>query len=1046
MFKQISHEASLPDLEQGVLAYWQKNNLFEKSIEARQGAPDFTFYEGPPTANGKPGIHHVFARTIKDLVCRYRTMRGFQVHRKAGWDTHGLPVEIEVEKKLGLKHKGEIETYGVAKFNAECRRSVFEYKDVWENLTTRMGYWLDMQHPYVTCENEYIESVWWALDRYFKEGLIYQGFRVQLYCPRCGTPLSSHEVSLGYRDVQDPSVYVKAKVKGEKDTYFLVWTTTPWTLISNVSLAVSPKVEYVKVRHKDDLLILAKARLAVVGEDAEIVETLHGRDLVGKEYEPWFSFFPVDKKAWFVISGEFVTTTDGTGIVHMAPAYGEDDYQASKKYDLPMIQALDARGQFLEPAKPFAGKFFKAADPEITADLKSRGLLFRKETYTHSYPHCWRCDTPLLYYARKSWYIRTTEYARAMIEGNKKINWYPPETGEGRFGNWLEENKDWAISRDRYWGTPIPIWVCENCESKRSIGSVEELRREGAQLDGSFDLHKPFIDEIVLQCQCGGDMRRIPELVDVWFDSGSMPFAQWHYPFENQDRFKHSFPADFISEAIDQTRGWFYTLHSISTFLFKEPCFKNVICSDLILDKNGQKMSKTRGNTVDPFEVIGKYGADSVRWFLIASSPTWKPKNFDVDAVAEVQRKFFSTFLNTYAFFALYANIDRFDHKEPDVPIEERPDIDRWILSVLNSTVADYNESMENYDPTRAARLVSNFTIEQLSNWYVRRNRRRFWKSEPGRDKTAAYQTLFECLVAITKMTAPIAPFLADEIYRALMEASRREANESVHIAMMPEVRRELINEELERRMDVAQRVVSLVRSMRAKTNLKVRQPLGRIAVPASPEIRRFIEQMNDVILEELNVRAIEFVDESSPIVRKTATANFKVIGPKFGKMVNAVAKRIKELTPAEVNHLDKNGSFAAEVGGNSIMVAKEDVTITAQSIEGWLVDSDEGLTVALDTTLTPDLLNEGLAREFVNRVQNMRKEAGMEVTDRIRIQFESSERIKSAILKLSEYIKSETLANEVITGRNDTQHWTKWDIDGDSCEIGISKVGLVEN
>ena len=477
MFKQISHEASLPDLEQGVLAYWQKNNLFEKSIEARQGAPDFTFYEGPPTANGKPGIHHVFARTIKDLVCRYRTMRGFQVHRKAGWDTHGLPVEIEVEKKLGLKHKGEIETYGVAKFNAECRRSVFEYKDVWENLTTRMGYWLDMQHPYVTCENEYIESVWWALDRYFKEGLIYQGFRVQLYCPRCGTPLSSHEVSLGYRDVQDPSVYVKAKVKGEKDTYFLVWTTTPWTLISNVSLAVSPKVEYVKVRHKDDLLILAKARLAVVGEDAEIVETLHGRDLVGKEYEPWFSFFPVDKKAWFVISGEFVTTTDGTGIVHMAPAYGEDDYQASKKYDLPMIQALDARGQFLEPAKPFAGKFFKAADPEITADLKSRGLLFRKETYTHSYPHCWRCDTPLLYYARKSWYIRTTEYARAMIEGNKKINWYPPETGEGRFGNWLEENKDWAISRDRYWGTPIPIWVCENCESKRSIGSVEELRR-----------------------------------------------------------------------------------------------------------------------------------------------------------------------------------------------------------------------------------------------------------------------------------------------------------------------------------------------------------------------------------------------------------------------------------------------------------------------------------------------------------------------------------------------------------------------------------------
>ena len=627
-----------------------------------------------------------------------------------------------------------------------------------------------------------------------------------------------------------------------------------------------------------------------------------------------------------------------------------------------------------------------------------------------------------------------------MIAYNKQIHWHPPETGEGRFGNWLEENKDWALSRDRYWGTPLPIWSCQECEAKRSIGSVDELRREGAKLPEPLDLHRPYIDAVTLQCQCGGEMRRIPELADVWFDSGSMPFAQWHYPFENQDTFQKSFPADFISEAIDQTRGWFYTLHSISTFLFKQPCFKNVICSDLILDKNGQKMSKSRGNTVDPFKVIGEYGADSVRWFLIASSPTWKPKNFDVDAVAEVQRKFFSTLLNTYAFFALYANVDGFKHAEPDVPVSQRPDIDQWILSVLNTTVAGYIEAMDSYDPTRAARLLIDFTIEQLSNWYVRRNRRRFWKSEPGKDKTSAYQTLFECLVAITKMAAPIAPFLSDEIYRALMAETHREPFESVHIAKMVESRKELINTELETRMDVAQRVVGLVRSMRAKTNLKTRQPLSRIAVPASKETRRLIEQMNDVILEEINVKTIEFIDESSPIVRKTATANFKLIGPKFGKQVNSVAKRIKEMTSAEVVELDRSGTFATDVNGSPVTIVREDVTISAQSIEGWLVDSVEGLTVALDTTLTPELVNEGLAREFVNRVQNMRKDAGLEVTDRIQIQYETSDRVVQAINRMVEYVKSETLATQITSGRNGAAHWEKWEIDGDPCEIGISK------
>lgn len=1040
MFKPISDKVSLPDLEKQILDYWKQNDLFRKSVESRKNAPDYTFYEGPPTANGRPGIHHVFSRTIKDLVCRYKTMRGFQVHRKAGWDTHGLPVEIEVEKKLGLKHKGEIETYGVAKFNAECRKSVFEYKGMWEDLTSRMGYWIDMEHPYITCENEYIESVWWALDRYFKEGLIYQGFKIQLYCPRCGTPLSTHEVSLGYRDTQDPSVYVKAKVKNEEKTYFLVWTTTPWTLISNVALAVGADVEYVKVRYKDEFLILAKERLSVLPEGAETVASMRGADLVGQEYERWFSYFLVEKKAWYVIAGDFVTTTEGSGIVHMAPAYGEDDYQASRKHDLPMIQALDARGQFIGEAGPYAGKFFKAADLEITADLKSRGLLFKKETYTHSYPHCWRCETPLLYYARKSWYIRTTDYAPDMIAYNKQIHWYPPETGEGRFGNWLEENKDWAISRDRYWGTPIPIWVCQKCEAKRSYGSIEELRKEGAQLREPLDLHKPYIDEVVLKCQCGGDMRRIPELVDVWFDSGSMPFAQWHYPFENQETFKRSFPADFISEGVDQTRGWFYTLHAISSFLFKEPCFRNLIVNDMVLDKNGQKMSKTRGNAVDPFEVIGKYGADTVRWFLISSSPPWKPKLFDMDAVADVQRKFFSTLLNTFAFFSLYANIDRFDHSEPDVPISERPDIDRWILSLLNSTIRDYLDAMESYDPTRAARLVSHFTTEQLSNWYVRRNRRRFWKSEPGRDKTAAYQTLFEAIAVIAKMTAPIAPFLADEIYRTMMDATHREAWESVHMAPMAESRKDLIDVELERRMDVAQKIVSLVRSMRAKTNLKVRQPLSRIAVPASADVRNLIEQMNDVILEEVNVKAIEFVGESSPIVSKTASPNFKQLGPKFGKQVNSVAKRIREMSSAEVVQLDRDGAFATDVNGTAITVSREDVTISAQSMEGWLVESGDGLTVALDTMLTPELINEGLAREFVNRIQNMRKDAGLEVTDRIRIHFEAPQRVSDAVGSMTEYIKSETLATQVVSGRDGAEHWTQSEIDGEACGIGISR------
>jgi isoleucyl-tRNA synthetase len=1045
MFERLPDKLSLPEIEEDVLKAWKSEGVFEQTLD-RPDAPDFTFYEGPPTANGKPGIHHVMARTVKDLVCRYKTMRGYQVHRKAGWDTHGLPVEIEVERRLGIKQKDEIEKYGVDRFNAECRKSVFEYKDLWEDLTHRMGYWVDMDDPYVTCENNYIESVWWALDSFFKSGLIYQGFRIQLYCPRCGTPLSTHEVSLGYRDVDDPSVYVKAPVKGEDDTYFLVWTTTPWTLISNVALAVGADVEYVKVKINDEMLILAKERLPILSDDYSVVESIQGSDLVGMEYERWFDYFPVEKKAWYVIAADFVTTTDGSGIVHIAPAYGEDDYNVARVHDLPMIQAVDTHGEFKPEAGPFAGQFFKKADSEITRDLKQRGRLHARETVRHSYPHCWRCETPLLFYARKSWYIRTTDYAPKMIEYNKQIGWHPPEVGEGRFGNWLEENKDWAISRDRFWGTPIPIWVCGDCNQQRSVGSIDELKRDGQNVPEPLDLHKPFVDQVLLTCGCGGTMHRIPEVVDVWFDSGSMPFAQQHYPFENKEKFERAFPADFIAEGVDQTRGWFYTLHAISSHLFGEPSYRNVIVNDMVLDKSGQKMSKSKGNTVDPFEVIDRYGADAVRWFLIASSPPWKPKLFDTESVAEVQRKLFNTLLNTYSFFALYANVDGFDQSEPDVPVSDRPDIDRWILSLLHSTASEYIDAMEQYDPTRAARLVNDFTIEQVSNWYVRRNRRRFWKGEINRDKTAAYQTLFECLVGITKMMAPVAPFLSEHIYGLLNDGTQGGTQggkpQSVHISPMIEPQPGLIDPALEKQMAVAQGIVVLVRSMRSKNALKVRQPLGRISIPASNEVRELVNSARRIILEEINVKQIEFVDQDSPLVQKSATPNFRQLGPRFGKNVNQVAARIKQMSQAEIAEFEKNGTLELDVDGTGAALQEGDLSTTAKNIEGWIVESANGLTVALDTTLTPDLIEEGIAREFVNRVQNMRKDAGLDVTDRIRLGFLAGDSVTGAIEKRTEHVQSETLAISLDKEVEAHESRLTCEIDGEDCEIGISKAG----
>jgi isoleucyl-tRNA synthetase len=1051
MFKELTEKIHYSEVEQEILKFWEENKIFEESVSSREGGPSYTFYEGPPTANGRPGIHHVMARTLKDAICRYKTMSGYQVRRKAGWDTHGLPVEIEVEKQIGIKHKDEIVDYGIEKFNKACRESVWKYKSDWEKMTKEMGYWVDLTDPYVTFENNYIESIWWALKRYFDEGMIYRGYKIQPYCPRCETPLSSHEVALGYKDVKDPSVYVKMKLKNESNTHFLVWTTTPWTLISNVALAVHPDIDYVKVEllHGEgeetiptgEFFILAKARLGVIKEKYVVISEFKGKELLGKEYERLFNYHQVKEKGWYVVDANFVTTDDGSGIVHMAPAYGEDDYQVCRKFNLPTIHPVNKSGEFEDAVTDFKGKFVKDADHDIIQNLKSRNILYRKESYQHSYPHCWRCSSPLLYYARDSWYIRTTEYAKKMIELNKQINWIPKEVGEGRFGNWLEENKDWALSRDRYWGTPLPIWVCEKCKKQRCVGSVSELK-QGKNVPEPLDLHKPYVDGVTFSCECGGEMKRTPELIDVWFDSGSMPFAQWHYPFENKEIFEQSYPADFISEGIDQTRGWFYTLHSIGTFLFGKPAYNNVLVNELILDKSGQKMSKSKGNTVDPFGLIDKYGADATRWYLVSNSPVWRPTLFDEEGIGEVQRKFFSTLVNTYSFFALYANIDKFDFSEPRIPVAERSEIDRWIISSLNTLIIEYKQYMNDYDLTKASRAIADFTLDNLSNWYVRRNRRRFWKSEKGKDKTAAYQTLYECLDAIAKLAAPIAPFLADELYRNLNTATKKESHESVHLALLPEADENIIDSALEARMDRAIKIVGIVRAMRMKSNLKVRQPLKKIILPIAEEKHKSeVMAMESVILEEINVKAIEFVGDDSGIVTKKAKPNFRTLGQKFGKQVQPVAAAIREMSSAQISQLQKDEMFTFTVGGSEFTVGKDDVEVQHEDLQGWLVDTDGSIMVALDTEITPDLRIEGFAREFVSRIQNIRKDSGLDVTDRIKIYFSAGSELSEALVKTSEYITRETLAVSLSQGIGNGTPKISEDINGEKCDISIEKV-----
>lgn len=1047
MFKQNLEKINYPEIEEKILDFWKDNEIFEKSVSSKDEAQTFTFYEGPPTANGKPGIHHVISRTLKDLVCRYKTMQGFKVNRKAGWDTHGLPVEIEVEKSLGIKHKSEIAEYGIEKYNKACRESVFTYKDLWEKMTTRMGYWIDLDDAYVTFTNNYIESVWWALKTLFDKGLIYKDYKIVPQDPHSETVLSSHELALGYRDTKDPSVYVLFKIK-KSDSHFLVWTTSPWTLISNVALAVGDNIDYVKIETEGKNIILAKERLNVIKEEYEIIEEFKGSQLKETEYEQLFNYLNVDKKAFYVLNGNFVNTEDGSGIVHIAPAFGVDDYELLKEYDLPMLQPVTRGGLFTDEITDFAGQFVKDADKGIIIKLKEEKKIYRKETIIHSYPFSWRNDNvPIIYYARESWFIRTTQFAKRMVELNKTINWHPPEVGEGRFGNWLEENKDWALSRDRFWSTPLPIWISKDGDMF-AVGSIDELKEgfieeEGKRIKVSelkeIDLHKPFVDKILFE-RNNKIYKRTHEVIDAWFDSGSMPFAQYHYPFENKELFeKNSFPADYICEGVDQTRGWFYTLHAISTMLFDSISYKNIIVNELILDKNGIKMSKSKGNTVDPFMLFDKYGADATRWYLTTASPPWRTTLFDEDGLKEVQRKFFGTLLNTYSFFALYANIDRFKYEEDSIDYEKRPEIDRWILSKINSLVIAYTEDMDNYNLTKAARAISEFTIDQLSNWYIRRCRRRFWKSEMNENKLSAYQTLYECLITISKLAAPFIPFITEEIYLNLNSVTKKEKYESIHLAPIPKPVYK--NNELENKMEIAQKVVYLTRSMRAKANLKVRQPLEKIMVVVDKSKQNAVKQMQNVILEEVNIKELVLLDDDSGIVNKTAKPNFKSIGPKFGKNVKRVAESIRNLTRKNIDTLEANHNIEVNIDGELLNITSDDVEIMGSEIEGWVVESTEGVTVAIDSELSDELIAEGLAREFVNRIQNMRKDSGFEVTDRIKIKFTGNTELINAINMFEKYVSNETLADEIKNVENlNGSAKTDWQINNINCSISIDK------
>ncbi|SHF19443.1 Isoleucyl-tRNA synthetase [Fodinibius roseus] len=1038
-------------LEVETLKWWKDHNIFEKSLSTREEGIPFTFYEGPPTANGRPGIHHVMARTVKDMFCRYKTLKGYRVERKGGWDTHGLPVEIEVEKELGLEGRAQVEEYGVAEYNKKCRKSVLKYKDLWDKLTDRMAYWVDLDDPYITFDNDYIESVWWAFKTLYEKGLVYKGYKIQWYSPGSGTVLSSHEVSLGYEETQDPSIFVKFKVEMAEDVYFLAWTTTPWTIISNMALAVNPVLDYAKIRLSEggrtEYYIMAKDCIdEIIDHDYEIVEEYKGEELVGWTYDPVFDY-ALEKyeksEAWRVIPADYVTTEEGTGVVHTAPAFGADDYETAQKNNIPMFNPIDEDGRFTDAVPEFEGEWFKDADKGIARAIKDKYLMYKHETYVHNYPFDWRKGTPLMSYPVESWFVETTDVKDKMVSSNKKINWKPESTGTGRFGTWLENNVDWAVSRQRYWGSPIPIWVSDkDPDHIEVIGSLEELKKKaGLSDDEEIDLHRPYIDDITWEGPNGGTMHRIPDLLDVWFDSGSMPFAQWHYPFENKDKFKKNFPADFIAEGVDQTRGWFYTLHALGTMLFDQPAYKNVVANGLVLDENGNKMSKSKGNAVEPFEVIQEYGADTVRWYMMSNSSPWENLKFSEDGLRETQRKFFNTIVNTYSFFAMYANIDEFTYSGKTIPAGDRLEMDRWVISRLNTTVKLVDEFLDDYEPTKAARAIEQF-VEELSNWYVRRNRRRFWKEGKSLDKAAAYQTLYESLVDLAKLISPIAPFLGEWLYQRLNSVTEQD-EESVHISFYPTVEETAIDKQLEHRMELAQQISSMVLSLRNKIEINVRQPLERIILPIEgEEERQAVEAVKDIILDEVNVKAIQFVDDDSGIVHKTAKPNYPKLGSKLGSKMKPVAAKVDELTTEQISEFEESGSIELDLGEEGIVQLGDDaLEINRTGLEGWSVETEKGLSVALDTELSSELIQEGLAREFVNRIQNMRKEADFEIVDRITIGFEGSDQLEEAVGSMKEYIKSETLAEDIVRHKLEVSDFVKtWEIGDEKSTISIRR------
>jgi len=1045
MFKKVEPTMNFVPIEEKVLDFWNKEEIFKKSIENRKDAPNYVFYEGPPTANGMPHAGHVLTRVIKDLIPRYKTMTGYRVDRKAGWDTHGLPVELEVEKQLGISGKPQIESYGVENFIKKCKESVFTYENEWRKMTERVGFWIDMDNPYVTYHNTYIESVWWALKEIWKKGLLYKGNKVVPYCPRCGTSLSSHEVAQGYKEVEDPSVFVKFPVAGKEDTYFLVWTTTPWTLPSNAALAVKDNYTYVLVEQNGEKYILAEGRLEVLDGEYKILDRFAGKELASLKYEPIFPFFEKEKeRAFYVVTADFVTLEDGTGIVHIAPAFGEDDSRIGHEYGLPTLQPVDTQGRFTEEVVPWAGIFVKDADKGIIKDLKNRNILYKAEKYKHSYPFCWRCDTPLLYYGRSSWFIETTAIKERLIEINKEINWHPEHIRDGRFGNFLENVIDWCLSRERYWGTPLNIWICDECGSQHAVGGIQELKEMSKTPIGDIELHKPYVDEVILKCpKCGGDMKRVPEVIDCWFDSGSMPFAQFHYPFENQDYFKTHFPADFISEAIDQTRGWFYSLLVISTLLFDKSPYKNVLVMGHILDEQGIKMSKHKGNILDPWKVLNEQGADAMRWYLYVASPPWSPSRFYQDAVSEAQRRFLGTLWNVYSFFVLYANIDEFDPTKYSSCPENRAEIDRWLLSRINTVNKQVRQNLDDLYITDAARTLEAL-VDDISNWYVRRCRERYWKSGMDDDKIAAYMTLYEALVTFIKIAAPFVPFMTEEIYQNLVLTPYPDEPISIHLCDFPQVKEELIDEALEHKMELARKIVELGRAARNKGKIKNRQPLQKMMVQLrNPADKTLIEDLSDIIKDELNIKEIEYIDVAEEYFTYTVKPRFDLLGPKYGKLMSKISKELSTAEPLElIRKARAEGQVVLNIDGQDITILENELDVRAQDKEGFCAEGEGGYYVVLDTTITPELMLEGIARELVSKVQNMRKEAGFAVEDKICLYCVGDDIINKAIEVHGEEIKSDTLsvAIEKIVPPADS-FAKEQDINGHKANIGVKKI-----